>query len=54
MGASRRRTLLAGNIEEVTSEKVRDEDSTSSGSERMMEEYRALIEAYFRNVDGKE
>jgi hypothetical protein len=41
---------LSGNIEELTPQSKRDEESNVAGDRRMMAEYRQLIEAYFRRL----
>jgi hypothetical protein len=41
---------LSGNIEELTPQSKRDEESNVAGDSRMMAEYRQLIEAYFRKL----
>ena len=41
---------LSGNIEELTPQSKRDDESNVAGDSRMMAEYRQLIEAYFRRL----
>jgi len=41
---------LSGNIEELTPQSKRDNESNVAGDSRMMAEYRQLIEAYFRRL----
>ncbi|MBN1510241.1 MAG: hypothetical protein JW955_25560 [Sedimentisphaerales bacterium] len=41
---------LSGNIEELTPQSKRDDESNVAGDSRMMAEYRQLIEAYFRKL----